>query len=150
MKRIVIGICSALIVTGASLISGRAQNTPNRASSAPPTHNYAEGNPLKIALLKWYQANLTTSFTVGQQPYGVAFDGANIWTANSGDGTVTKLRAVDGSVQGTFTVGDTPYGVAFDGANIWVSNYSDNTVTKLRARDGGTLGTFPVGHGPFW
>ncbi len=52
----------------------------------------------------------------------MAFDGANIWTANFGDGTVTKLRANDGEVLGTFKAGAAPYGVTFDGANIWVSN----------------------------
>jgi DNA-binding beta-propeller fold protein YncE len=103
-----------------------------------------------VALLKWYKGNLTTSFTVGQQPYGVAFDGANIWTANSGDGTVSKLRASDGTLLGTFKVGNTPYGMTFDGANMWVTNSGDNTVTKLRASDGKNLGTFKVGQMPFW
>jgi hypothetical protein len=29
----------------------------------------------KVALLKWYPANQTTTFTVGNSPEGVAFDG---------------------------------------------------------------------------
>ena len=60
----------------------------------------------------------------------MAFDGANIWVANSA-GTVTKLRASDGAVLGTFAVGTQPYGVAFDGANVWVTNNGSNTVSKL-------------------
>jgi DNA-binding beta-propeller fold protein YncE len=48
------------------------------------------------------------TFNVGDFPYGVAFDGANIWVANSGSDTVTKLRASDGEVQGTFNVGESP------------------------------------------
>ena len=44
---------------------------------------------------------------------------------------MSKLRAVDGVVQGTFNVGSIPNGVAFNGANIWVTNVGDNTVTKL-------------------
>ena len=121
MKRTVIGMCLALvIIAGVSLIPRRAQEAQT------PTKNWAAGNPLKIALLKWYQANLVpTSFTVGKtqnsDPYGVAFDGANIWTANSGDGTVTKLRTSDGANLGTFTVGGQPNGVVFDGANVWVT-----------------------------
>jgi hypothetical protein len=110
MKRVVIGICLALVIVAtANLFPGRAQD-----ASAPipqPPGNTAGANPLKVALLKWYKGNLTTSFTVGQQPYGVAFDGANIWTANSGDGTVSKLRASDGTLLGTFKVGNTPYGL---------------------------------------
>jgi DNA-binding beta-propeller fold protein YncE len=70
------------------------------------------------------------TFAVGAAPKGVVFDGANIWVANSDDGTVTKLRASDGSNMGTFLVGSGPEGVAFDGANIWVANRSGSTVSK--------------------
>src|SRR5579862_9531567 len=157
MKRIVMGILFVLLVAAASVLPGRAQDAATAAanpSEQPPTHNWAAGNPLKIAQLKWYQANQTTSFIVGKtqnsNPYGVAFDGENIWTANSGENTVTKLRASDGTVLDTFKVGTTPYGVTFDGANIWVSNSGDNNVTKLRASDGKNLGTFRVGKLPFW
>jgi hypothetical protein len=154
MKRAAIGVCLVLVIVAtASLLPGRAQDAATGAanpSGLPPSHNWAAGNPLKIAQLKWYQANRTTNFTVGQQPYGVAFDGANIWTANSADGTVTKLRAADGAVLGTFKVGNTPYGVTCDGANMWVSNSGDGTVTKLRESDGKVLGTFKVGSSPFW
>src|SRR5579863_8516339 len=117
MKRVVIGICLALaIVATANLFPGRAQEADTRQQQ-PTSNGVPPANPLKVALLKWYKANTTTRFKTGQQPYGVAFDGANIWTANF-DGTVTKLRASDGEVLGTFKVGGAPYGVTFDGANI--------------------------------
>src|SRR4029077_3594201 len=147
-----------LLVTAASLLQGRAQDVATTAanpSEQPPTHNWAAGNPLKIAQLKWYQANQTTSFVVGKtknsNPYGLAFDGANIWTANS-EGTVTKLRASDGAPLGNFEVGGLPTGIAFDGANMWVTdNTSNGGVTKLRASDGKILGAFRVGgQYPFW
>ena len=121
--------------------------------SGAPAGNQSATNPLKVALLHWYKANTTTSFAVGSQPYGVAFDGANIWAANFGDGTVSKIQANDGTVLGTFKVGFSPIGVTFDGANIWVSDNATNTVTKLRASDGRILGTFTVGSNPsapFW
>jgi hypothetical protein len=140
MKRVVIGISLLLIVAAAaSFIPGRAQEA-SQASAAPqqaannnlpPTQNWAAGNPLKIALLKWYPINLTTSFKVGRFPYGIAFDGANMWVTNEDDSTVTKLRASDGANLGTFTVGPNPMGVAFDGANIWVANEGSATVSKL-------------------
>src|SRR5271165_6221882 len=65
-------------------------------------------NPLQIALLHWYDVNLTTTFGVGPTPFGVAFDGANVWVANWGSDNVTKLRASDGKRLGTFTVGMNP------------------------------------------
>ena len=51
-------------------------------------------NPLQVAMMRWYGANLTTQFTAGTNPFGVAFDGANIWvtTEMGGIGVVTKLR----------------------------------------------------------
>jgi YVTN family beta-propeller protein len=64
-------------------------------------------------------------------PYGVAFDGANIWVANEGSNNVSKLRVSDGKVVGTLAVGSAPIGVAFDGANIWVANGDSHTVSKL-------------------
>lgn len=72
----------------------------------------------KIAILHWYAANQTASFSVGSGPAGLAFDGASLWVANGDSNNVTKLRASDGAVLGTFPVGSDPFGVAFDGANI--------------------------------
>jgi len=105
-------------------------------------------NAQQIAILHWYPANQTAAFTVGATPEGVAFDGANMWVANFGSSTVTKIRASDGFIVGTFSVGS-PTGVAFDGANIWVSDFSSGTITKLLASDGSTLGSFAVGTNPW-
>jgi PQQ-like domain len=148
-----------VIVALAGFIPGRAQEASQPAEEATSnngqaaTKNWAAGNPLKIAQLKWYQANLTTSFKVGKtensNPYGIAFDGSSIWTANNGDGTVSKLRASDGAPLGTFAVGGSPNFVVFDGANVWVT-VSPNTVSKVRASDGKILGSFTVGGAPWW
>ncbi len=111
-------------------------------------------NPLKVALLQWGGAIQGGDFTVGSNPLGVAFDGANIWVANYLSNTVTKLQASTGAVLGTYSVGvgPQPFGIAFDGANIWVTNFGGNTVTKLLASTGApapgspfTVGTNPVG-----
>jgi len=69
---------------------------------------------------------------------GVAFDGANIWVANQDMGTITKLRASDGTNLGTFPLfffcgggfGSTPTAIVFDGANIW----ADDTCTPGLAK----------------
>jgi DNA-binding beta-propeller fold protein YncE len=68
---------------------------------------------------------------VGSTPFGLAFDGTNIWVANQGSNSVTKLRASDGAYLGNFAVGNRPVQVAFDGANIWVANQGSDSVTKL-------------------
>src|SRR5579859_3601912 len=115
-----LGFALLLLAVVAVLVLGdrapsAAQNASGQAAAngAPPL-----ANPLKLALLRWYKANTVfTMFPVGNIPIGIAFDGANIWTANSSDGTVTKLQANDGTVLGTFPSGGAePYGVTFDGA----------------------------------
>src|ERR1022692_3776530 len=80
-------------------------------------------NPNQVAILKWYPANTATSFPAGRAPWGIAFDGSNMWVTNTSDNTVTKLRASDGQSLGTFKTGDGPTAVAFDGKNIWTANY---------------------------
>jgi hypothetical protein len=150
MKRVLIGICLAMvIVANASLFPGRAQESAIKNDQAG-TQNWAGGNPLRIALLKWFPAYHSTSFKVGKSPIGVAFDGANIWVSNQYGQSLTKLRANDGENLGTFAVGSGPTGVAFDGANVWTANSFDGTVTKLRASDGKNLGTFSVGQAPLY
>jgi hypothetical protein len=74
------------------------------------------------------------TFNVGLRPLNMAFDGANIWVVNSGDITVTKLRARDGTILGTFPTTAAPYGITFDGTNIWV--VGNPNVVKLRLSDG--------------
>lgn len=49
-------------------------------------------NPLQLALLKW-GPNTVTSFAVGPEPNGIAFDGSSIWVANFAGDSITKLRS---------------------------------------------------------
>jgi hypothetical protein len=99
-------LCLAMIATAGSLhartnaiefADGQSQ------AGSPASSGSTSPNPLKVALLKWYEANTITSFPATGVPYGLAFDGANIWTANFNDGTIL----------GAFTIGDgvEPYGV---------------------------------------
>jgi len=49
-----------------------------------------------VSKLRASDGTLLGTFKVGNTPYGMTFDGANMWVTNSGDNTVTKLRASDG------------------------------------------------------
>jgi len=121
----------ALLVEGPSLDQGR--------------------NPKQIGLLRWYEAVSMTApitFSVGNDPEGLAFDGDHIWVASFMDDTVTKLRASDGAVIGTYNVGNAPRGVCFDGKYIWTANSGSDSVTKLRASDGVSVGTYSVDSNP--
>jgi hypothetical protein len=95
-------------VKGSALIAfGQGQNEIGEAKPPAPLIGVTSStqNPLQIALLHWYNANLTTTFGAGTNPRGIAFDGANIWVVNSVSNDVTKLRANDGSLLATFGVG---------------------------------------------
>jgi DNA-binding beta-propeller fold protein YncE len=72
------------------------------------------------------------TFTVGEAPTSIAFDGTNIWVSNFRSSNVTKVRAFDGTIVGTFAAGPHPGGVIFDGAHIWVTNRSSDSLTQLQ------------------
>jgi DNA-binding beta-propeller fold protein YncE len=91
-------------------------------------------NPNDVAILRAWPANLVTTFTAQQKGAGgVAFDGQNIWVANSLSNTVTEYQANNGKMLCSAQTGKYPLGVAYDGANIWVANFNGNSVTKIRA-----------------
>ena len=75
-------------------------------------------------------------------PFGITFDGTNIWVTDVGSNSVTKLLASTGAAVGNYSTGSAPWAVAFDGANICVANAGDGTVTKLLASTGALLGTY--------
>jgi len=85
-----------------------------------------ESEFLQTGLKHWHAVNNTTSFAGGADHVGIASDGYHIWVTNFADGTISKLRANDGTLLGTLAVGSKPYNLAFDGANVWLANHGDN------------------------
>src|SRR6185369_4556618 len=83
-------------------------------------------NPQRLAILRWYDANnatATRSISVGSAPDSLCFDGTFIYVANALSGTVTRIRAATGMVEGNaITVGSSPSGLVFDGTYVYVSN----------------------------
>jgi hypothetical protein len=91
------------------------------------------------------QASRVESFPAPIYPWGLAFDGSNIWISSTTDNHVTRLLAADGSPNGIFDSGGGSQSLAFDGENIWVANSTGaNTVTVLRASDGALVATYPI------
>ena len=139
----------AVVSSSNTIVLGRSVDTVMIPGTVFTTGSITRFDPALVATLRWDLLS-PKSFPVGSSPKGVAFDGSNIWVANSGSNNVTKLRASDGVCVGTctFNVGTNPQKIAFDGANMWVTNKDSNNVTKLRASDGVNLGTFPSGDSP--
>src|SRR5205085_5194510 len=71
-----------LDVNGNIAIAGTPVIDANRNWVGNPTVPVGPGgtplNPLQVALLKWAPYS-DVSFSTGNTPYGVAFDGANLW-----------------------------------------------------------------------
>ncbi|HVO42383.1 MAG TPA: YncE family protein, partial [Aggregatilineales bacterium] len=92
------------------------------------------------------------SFTVGTSPIFSLWTGKNLYVANYGDGTVSKLDQ-DGASVGSLSVGGTPFDMGWDGERLWVANLGDDgqsgkTVTVFDANDK-KIGTYTLGLEPF-
>jgi DNA-binding beta-propeller fold protein YncE len=86
-----------------------------------------------VTKLRARDGKTLATIQVGLTPRGMAFDGKNIWVANSGSDSVMRIRPSDGAITGTFSVGPAPRSILFDGASIWVTNSGGNTVTRLQS-----------------
>lgn len=91
------------------------------------------GNPGSLIKLQAGSGATLGTFSLGTDsgPVGVAFDGVNIWTANSTDFSVAKFRVGDGANLGTYSVGVPAYAIAFDGANMWITNIAGSSAVRL-------------------
>src|SRR5215467_1788087 len=67
---------------------------------------FAQANPNQIALPHWYMGNNVSIYsTNGSQPWGMVYDGANIWVINnSPTATLVRIRPSDGVVLATFSL----------------------------------------------
>ncbi len=139
---------TATIADGSITTPKLADGSVTAAKLAPDAIVPPASNLNLLGSLRWDLLRGQKDFAAGTNPRGVAFDGANMWVAITGGGSVVKLRVSDGANLGTFNVGSLPIGIAFDGANIWVTNLGSGNVMKLRASDGANLGAFPVGGAP--
>lgn len=88
----------------------------------------------------------TLTSSLGNNPEGVTFDGARIWTANVG-GSVSIVSLNPVSVTTVTTGFNQPFGILFDGSNIWVTDFADNKLKKLDA-NGNIIQSVTVGNGP--
>jgi uncharacterized repeat protein (TIGR03803 family) len=64
-------------------------------------------------------------------PAGIAVDGANLYFANSGDGTINKVAAAGGTPTTLATGQGSPNAVAFDATYVYWTNASSGTVMRV-------------------
>lgn len=85
---------------------------------------------------------------IGVNPRQITFDGANLWTANSGNftsgGSISRVEVGTG-IDSTFTAGfAAPSDVLWDGANLWVA---DGSLKRVDASGGVVLESITAGSG---
>ncbi len=139
---------NAYIWNGASWSPLVTKAARGDAGPQGPVGPEGPGRMLTLQQIATLQYQEWPTYSTGSQPVSVAFDGMNIWVANYGENSVTKLIASTGALVGTYAVGKYPDAIAFDGANIWVANSGDSSVTKLVASTGALVGTYAVGKNP--
>jgi hypothetical protein len=88
-------------------------------------------------------ATLTSSLPA--EPYGIAFDGSRLWTANDGDISITSFNPT--TVTTVSTGFSFPHALVFDGTNMWVTDAVAHTLLKLNS-DGSIAQTINVGNTP--
>jgi uncharacterized protein DUF6923 len=76
---------------------------------------------------------------IGANPYAMAFDGANLWTANL-SGSISRVNVGTG-IDSTFTGFGTPVNIIWDGANLWLN---DGQIKRIDPSNGTVLQTIPI------
>ncbi len=105
-------------------------------------------NTKQLALLKWYDVNKKTLVSLGNNPWGMVYDGEYVWVTQTSSSTVAKFRANDGLQVGSYPTQSNPFAMTFDGDYVFVCNQGSGSVTRIRV-DGANFGTIATGgNGP--
>ena len=93
----------------------------------------------------------TVASNLGNQAFGIAFDGQRIWTADYGIPGAVSIVTPGATIPWTVTNVTTgfvnPIGALFDGSSVWITDYGAGTLLKLgsaaQVLQTVTLGGFP-------
>jgi DNA-binding SARP family transcriptional activator len=86
-----------------------------------------------------HSGEIVSVVRVGHEPGSIAITPSAIWTANSGDRTVSRYDLRTHSVQSHGAIGSYPYDiVADDAGNVWVSDRA-SSITRLVTGPGATM-----------
>lgn len=92
-------------------------------------------------------AVVTAFSSGGTNPYGITFDGSNLWVSNAGIAGLTQMSRTGTVIRTVSTPSATLYS-AYDGTFIWTTAFTANMVTKINASSGAVLGNYAVGTYP--
>jgi streptogramin lyase len=84
----------------------------------------------------------------GEEPLALEALGGAVWSANHDDGTLRRMDAATGALEGTVDLGVEPHGMALGQGAIWVADAHHNAVLRVDPASGRTLARIPVGFEP--
>jgi S-layer homology domain len=106
------------------------------------------GTPGSVSIVTLSPSSVTTVTTGFSNPFGIIYDGTNIWVTDHGDGTLKKLDS-SGNILMSVPLAGAPTCPAFDGTNIWVPCPNAGSLVVVRATGpfGGTVLAKLTGNG---
>src|SRR5262245_8366977 len=109
------------------------------------TGNTVPGSLYRIDPRKTAGAVTTVASNLGNDPYGITFDGGRIWTTNSSSvSIVTPGLSIPWTVTTVTTGSGLPQSPLFDGTNVWVTVSSPGRLLRLDP-SGAVLQTVTIG-----
>jgi uncharacterized repeat protein (TIGR01451 family) len=114
----------------------------------PPAPTPTPVPPCTVSAIDTATNTVTTTITVGHEPFDVAISGGLAYVTNRADDTISIIDTDSDLVVDEIPVGDTPEGVAIGAGIIYVANDVSDSVTVIREVDLQTLGTVGVGASP--
>ena len=117
-------------------LSGRLDSRERRMYTVPMLQQTIYGRTVPVSRI-----------SAGTGPVGVAFDGAHIWVANSGNDTVTRIDTLTDEIVARIPVGIGPVAIAFDGTHVWVANSESAGMSKIDTTTG-VVEEVPAGKNP--
>jgi hypothetical protein len=124
----------------------------NRLASAPNAVWVTD--PAEGALSRIWRVDPATNrplrppLRAGEEPLAMeAVDGA-VWTANHDDGTLRRMDAATGALEGTVGLGVEPHGMTVAHGAVWVADAHHRAVLRVDPGTGRTVARIPVGFEP--
>jgi hypothetical protein len=84
----------------------------------------------------------------GEEPLALEAIGGDVWSANHDDGTLRRMDAATGALEGTVDLGVEPHGMAVAQGAIWVADAHHSAVLRVDPGSGRTVARIPVGFEP--
>jgi len=108
------------------------------------TANSFAGTVSKIST----EGEILGDYAVGQEPLGLAFDGASLWIALQGGRAIVQLDPADGGILNTIPMDGQAFALAFDGQHLWAALGDRGEIVEIDPADGSLLGRVSVGERP--